>query len=189
MNDALSIAAVVLAAGGGTRFEGTEHKLLTEFRGRPLVWWALAAAAGADLDEVAVIVGAVDLGAAVPPGVRVLENPDWATGQASSLQVAITWALKRQHEAVVVGLGDQPLVPSSAWAAVAASGSPVAVATFDGQRRPPVRLDRSVWSLLPTSGDEGARVLMKERPELVSEVVCEGQPADIDSEEDLTRWS
>lgn len=185
----MSVAGVVLAAGGGTRFEGAEHKLLARFRGRPLVSWALAAAASAGLDEVAMIVGAADLGAAVPQGVRVIENPDWASGQASSLQVAVSWALERQHEAVVVGLGDQPLVPSSAWAAVAASTSPVAVATFDGQRRPPVRLDRSVWPLLPTAGDEGARVLMKERPDLVHEVVCEGQPADIDSEEDLIRWN
>jgi molybdenum cofactor cytidylyltransferase len=136
-----------------------------------------------------VIVGAADLGTAVPEGVYVIKNPDWASGQASSLQAAVSWALDRQHEALVVGLGDQPLVPSSAWAAVAASASPVAVATFDGQRRPPVRLDRSVWSLLPTAGDEGARVLMKERPDLVGEVPCEGQPADIDNEEDLTRWS
>jgi molybdenum cofactor cytidylyltransferase len=185
----MSVAAVVLAAGGGTRFEGADHKLLAEFRGRPLVSWALAAATGADLDEVAVIVGAVDLSAYVPEGIRVIENADWASGQASSLQVAVSWASERQHEAVVVGLGDQPLVPSSAWAAVAASASPIAVATFGGERRPPVRLDRSVWSLLPTTGDEGARVLMKERPDLVREVVCEGQPADIDNEEDLTRWS
>jgi len=185
----MSVAAVVLAAGGGTRFKGPEHKLLAEFRGRPLVWWAIAAAAGAHLDEVAVIVGAADLGVAVPEGVRVIENPDWASGQASSLQTAVSWALERQHEAFVVGLGDQPLVPSAAWAAVAASPSPVAVATFDGRRRPPVRLDRSVWPLLPTAGDEGARVLMKERPDLVSEVVCEGLPVDIDNEEDLTRWN
>jgi molybdenum cofactor cytidylyltransferase len=185
----VTVAAVVLAAGGGTRFEGPQHKLLAGFRGQPLVRWALEAAVGAGLDEVAVIVGAVDLGVAVPEGVRVVENPDWASGQASSLQTAVLWAFERDHEAVVVGLGDQPLVPSSAWAAVAASGGPVAVATFGGQRRPPVRLDRSVWSLLPTAGDEGARVLMRERPDLVREVGCQGQPADIDYEEDLTRWN
>jgi molybdenum cofactor cytidylyltransferase len=185
----MSVAAVVLAAGGGTRFERSEHKLLADFRGRPLVSWALAAAGDAGLEEVAVIVGAVDLGIAVPEGIWVIENPDWASGQASSLQVAVSWALERDHEAVVVGLGDQPLVAASAWSAVAASSSPIAVATFDGERRPPVRLDRSVWSSLPTTGDEGARVLMKERPDLVQEVVCEGQPADIDNEEDLIRWN
>ncbi len=185
----MSTAAIVLAAGGGSRFGGPEHKLMARFRGQPLVRWALEAANGAGLDEVAVIVGAVDLGDAVPEGVHVIQNPEWASGQASSLQVAVSWAREQSHGALVVGLGDQPLVPSSAWFAVAGSSSPVAVATFDGQRRPPVRLDRSVWSLLPTAGDEGARVLMKERPDLVHEVVCEGQPADIDNEEDLTRWS
>ena len=49
------------------------------------------------LDEVAVIVGAVDLGA-VPcrEGVRVIENPDWASGQASSLQAAVVVGRRAQ---------------------------------------------------------------------------------------------
>ena len=185
----MTTAAVVLAAGGGSRFGGPQHKLLAPFRGRPLVSWALAAASDAGLDEIAVIVGAVDLGALVPSGVTVIENADWATGQASSLQAARFWAAERDHEAMVIGLGDQPLVPAAAWTAVAATPSPIAVATFEGRRRPPVRLSRAVWSLLPTVGDEGARVLMGERPDLVCEVVCDGQPADIDNEEDLHRWS
>ena len=41
------------------------------------------------------IVGAVDLGTVVPPGVSVIENADWATGQASSLQAAVAWAVER----------------------------------------------------------------------------------------------
>jgi CTP:molybdopterin cytidylyltransferase MocA len=185
----VSTAGIVLAAGGGTRFDGPEHKLLSSFRGRALVSWSVAAAIGAGLDEVAVVVGAVDLGPAVPPGVQVVENADWASGQASSLQAAVSWAASRSHDVIVIGLGDQPLVPATAWMAVAGADSPIAVATFEGRRRPPVRLDRSVWSLLPTEGDEGARVLMQERPDLVREVVCQGQPADIDNREDLSRWS
>jgi molybdenum cofactor cytidylyltransferase len=185
----VSVAAIVLAAGGGSRFGGPQHKLLSPFRGRPVISWALSAAADSGLDEVAVVVGAVDLGGVVPPGVSVIENSAWAGGQASSLQAAVTWATERGHDAVVIGLGDQPLVTAADWAAVSASNCPIAVATFEGRRRPPVRLSSTVWSLLPTEGDEGARVLMGARPDLVCEVACEGQPADIDNEEDLTRWS
>jgi molybdenum cofactor cytidylyltransferase len=176
---------VVLAAGGASRFTGDTHKLLAPFRGRPLVQWAVDAATAAGLDEVVVITGAV----ALETDAVTVHNPEWADGMATSLQVAIRYAGAAGHEAIVVGLGDQPLVPSDAWRSVAATPSPIAVASFGGRRRPPVRLESAVWPLLPTSGDEGARVLMRERPELVAEVACDGQPADIDTTEDLARWS
>jgi CTP:molybdopterin cytidylyltransferase MocA len=182
-------AAIVLAAGAGDRFHGPAHKLLTPFRGRPLVTWAVEHALAAELAATAVVIGAVDLVGLLPKGVEVITNPDWARGQATSLQAGLAWARDAGHQAVVVGLGDQPLVAPSAWAALAAAEGPIVVATYNGRRGNPVRLDHSIWDLLPVTGDAGARVLMAERPNLVVEVACTGDPADVDTEEDLARWS
>ncbi len=183
----MTVAAVVLAAGGGSRFSGPTHKLLAELDGRPVVAHALASALAAGLDEVIVVDGAVDLSDLLPAGVRRVHNADWAAGQAGSLLAAIEVAEAGGHDAVVVGLGDQPRVPAAAWRAVAASGSPIAVATYGGRRRNPVRLGRSVWPLLARTGDEGARAVMRARPELVEEVACDGDPLDVDTAEDLDR--
>jgi molybdenum cofactor cytidylyltransferase len=186
----VTAAAVVLAAGAGIRFGGPGHKLLAEFRGRPLVVWAVEAAAAAGLDETLVIAGAVDLsGLELPDGVRLVRAERWADGQAHSLQAARAAVEAAGHDAMVLGLGDQPLIPAEAWRAVAASSSPIAVATYGGRRRNPVRLARPVWPLLPVDGDIGARAVMLSRPELVEEVACTGEPADVDTEEDLGRWS
>src|SRR5205814_8186693 len=57
----MTTAAVLLAAGGGTRFHGDGHKLLTVLRGRPVYEHALAAARAAALDELVVVLGAVEL--------------------------------------------------------------------------------------------------------------------------------
>jgi len=185
----VTVAAVVLAAGEGTRFSGQEHKLVAEFRGRPLVAWAIESAMTAGLDETIVVVGAVDLSSVVPDSVTVIDNARWHEGQATSLAAAIAHAEERGHEAVVVGLGDQPLIPAEAWRRVAEADAPIAVATYEGARRNPVRLARSVWPLLPIDGDTGARTLIRERPDLVREVACAGNAADVDTLEDLDRWS
>jgi CTP:molybdopterin cytidylyltransferase MocA len=161
----VSTAAVVLAAGDGTRYLGEHPKLLAPFRGSALVSWAVQAAVASELDEVIVVAGAVDLASLSLP-CRVVTNERWAQGQASSLQLGIVVAERAGHD-----------------------GTPIAVATFAGRRRPPVRLAAVVWPLVPSCGDEGARVLMRERPELVTEIPCSGEPADIDTLEDLARWS
>lgn len=181
----MTTLGVVLAAGAGTRFGGP--KLLADFRGRPLVAWAVDAALDAGLDEVAVVTGGQAL--ALPAGVTELPNPRWDDGQAGSLQVAVAHAEAMGHDALVVGLGDSPLVGADAWRAVAAADGPIVTASFDGERRPPVRLAREVWPLLPDEGDEGARALMRARPDLVSAVPCAGNPVDVDTQGDLERWS
>jgi nicotine blue oxidoreductase len=184
----MTTAAVVLAAGEGSRFAGASHKLLATFRGRPLWSWAIDAAVAAGLDATYVITGAVDLPIDAPA--VIVRNDAWATGQATSLAAGVAAAVAAGHDVVVIGLADQPLIGPDAWRAVAAStATPIAVASFGGERRPPVRLAAEVWPLLPMSGDDGARVLMRERPDLVTAVPCTGEAVDIDTLEDLERWS
>ena len=95
----------------------------------------------------------------------------------------------RVHDAIVVGLGDMPSVPASAWRAVADAEGELVTAVFDGRRSPPVKLANAIWPLLPLSGDAGARGLIQQRPDLVMEVSCDGDAIDIDTQEELSRWS
>ncbi len=182
-------AAVILAAGGGRRFLGEGHKLLALVDGAPIVTTAVNAARAAGFDEVIVIQGAVDLTSFLPDDVTIIQNERWNDGQSTSLRAAVGYADSRRHSAIVVGLGDQPGVPADAWRAMAESQYDLAIAEFHGDRRPPVRLAASMWASLPVSGDEGARSLIRAHPELVHSVACEGDPSDIDTVEDLRRWS
>ena len=184
----------MLAAGAGSRFVasgGDGPKPLVEVSGVPVVDRVLDAALGAGLDEVVLVDGSTDLSDRATPQVVVLHNEAWADGIATSLQVAVAHARAAGHDAIIIGLADQPGITAAAWrdVATAAAEPPIAVATYAGRRGNPVRLGAAVWDLLPTTGDEGARRLMRERPDLVREVPCTGEPWDIDTVEDLERWS
>jgi len=184
-----SIAAVILAAGAGSRFEGDTHKLVTEVAGAPIITHAIASARAAAVDEVIVVQGAVDLAQFVPDDVTLIDNEQWAEGQSTSLQAAVAYAQSRGHDVLVVGLGDSPGVTAEIWDRVAHVDADLASARYDGDLRPPVRLAASIWASLPVSGDEGARAVMRQRPDLVRPVPVDGDPRDIDTLQDLRRWS
>lgn len=183
------VAAVLLAAGGGSRFAGDSHKLRAPFRGQPLLCHAIAPIVEAGLD-LFVVTGAVDVADLVPASATIVPNTDWEQGQATSVRAGIAAAAAAGHDAVVVGLGDQPFLTAEAWRSVASSDAPMAVATYDGRPGHPVRLAATVWGLLPEVGDEVGRVVRRSRPDLVREIPCpRGDASDIDTLEDLHRWS
>lgn len=183
--------AVLLAAGAGSRFVGPTHKLLAPLGGRTVIATSLATLLEAGFASIVVVTGAVDIPRPVldDPSIVVRHNPDWSAGQATSIAVGLRAVDELGSRVAVIGLGDQPFVTATAWREVARTESPIAVATYDGTRGNPVRLEAAVWPLLPTTGDVGARELMRLRPELVREVACDGSAADIDTQEDLAPWT
>ncbi len=188
------VSAILLAAGGGSRFGG--GKLLAQFGGRPLVLAALDALATAPVDETVVVLGAnaEEMRRICEPyDVRTVENPEWEQGQSTSVLAGLR-ALSPEALAAVVLLGDQPFVGAEAVGRLVAAfegGARIAVATYGGRRRNPVLFSREVWPLLEEelAGDEGARSLLRRYPGLVVEVPCEGvgDPADVDTRADLRR--
>ena len=188
------VLAVVLAAGGSTRMG--RPKQLAELDGRPLLAHVLAAVDTAPVDRVVVALGGaadavlerVDLGRAEP---LVVEG--WAAGMGHVLASTLAKA-GDGWEAVVVLLGDQPLVPGGAVARVVeawrAGAGPVVTATYGGRPGHPKLFDRRLLpDLLRLTGDTGARDLLATHPDRVHrvEVGDLGSDADVDVEADLVR--
>jgi molybdenum cofactor cytidylyltransferase len=183
--------AIVLAAGEGSRFAGPRHKLDAEIDGRSLLRRALDAATAGGIGPVLAVVpadGDRSFRTDLPAGVAAVVNAEWRRGSASSLQAGLARAAELGVQRAVIALADQPFISPGAWRAVAAADAPLAVATYDGQRGHPVQLRAELWPLLPTAGDEGAKALMRLRPDLVVEIPCAGSAVDIDTVEDLRRW-
>ena len=188
------VSAILLAAGAGSRFGG--EKLLATYGGRPLIEASLSTLADAPVEETVVVVGdgARRIREACEPyGFEVVENSDWAEGISTSVKAGLR-ALGPRARAAIVLLADQPLVGAGAVERLLAAfeeGARVAAATYGGELRNPVLFTREVWPLLMTelSGDEGARSFLRRHPELVRRVACDGvgDPADVDTAEDLRR--
>ena len=182
---------VLLAAGEGKRFSGPVHKLLAPIRGVPVVTHAVRAMVSAGGGTV--ITGAetsAEFQQAVE-GCPTVHNPDWATGQRSSVLAAIDMARRAGAGQVVIGLADQPFVGPDAWRAVADADAPIAVATYGGRRGNPVKLRSDTWDEFASAAsdpDSGARTLFSLHPEWVTEVACQGSPDDIDTHEDFAKW-
>ena len=186
------IAAVVLAAGLGTRYGGPTPKPLLQLGGRPLLAYALDAAQQSGLAPIVVVASDESVTAAMPSGVLVVRNEAPERGIASSLQCGLRGLVGAPDiDGAVVGLADQPLVGAGAYRRVGAAyaeGARLAFATYGGERGNPVLLAREHWDeALTLTGDEGARVLFRRHPAVAVPCDGTGSPADIDTSEDLTR--
>ncbi len=190
------VTGVVLAAGAASRM-GTPKQLLP-LAGKPLLAHVLDAALASRLDDVIVVLGeaAAEIREAVDfssPRVRVVENPRYLEGQATSLQAALD-AAPAASDALAVLVGDQPGVTPALIDALLAFAEtrvePIIRPAFAGAagRVPghPVILRREAWPAIRTlEGDEAARRIIRDNPGWVAELQLDTPPPpDIDTPAD-----
>jgi nicotine blue oxidoreductase len=184
-----TVAGLLLAAGEGSRLG--QPKALVTFRGERLADRGVRLLRDGGTEPVLVITGAAGV---EMPGVITVHNPAWRSGMGTSLAKGLT-AVPRDCAAAVIALVDQPLVGAQAVRRLVAAyrddGARVVVAAYRGQPRNPVLLGREHWPEVIglAAGDTGARPFLRAHPELVTLVECgdTGDPADIDTPEDLAR--
>jgi molybdenum cofactor cytidylyltransferase len=160
------IALCLLAAGGARRF-GVPKALLPAGPGETLLSRALRQAL--PLGPTTVVVGyeAELHRQALQPfrEVTVLENQAWASGQSSSLRLALRWAQAQGAAGLLVALPDQPALQRDHLEALIQAFRPElagVVATFQGTPRSPALLGARLFPQLQLlQGDQGARSLLR----------------------------
>lgn len=188
------IGVVVLAAGQSTRFSSGPSKLLATIDGIPLVRLAVTTAVEADVGDVAVVTGhrAREVAAALEGlRMRVVHEPAFADGMAVSLRRGVRTLFS--HDAIMVGLGDQPGLRAESYRRVAAAwrstGASIVVPRYVGSKAPahPPLFAAAVFDeLLALEGDVGARAVIGLDPTRVVEVALDwAPPPDVDTLEDL----
>jgi molybdenum cofactor cytidylyltransferase len=168
------VAAIILAAGRGTRF-GDEPKLLARVDGKALIRHVAEAAAISTADPVIVVTGhrAEEVQSQLQGlPVRIVHNHLFADGLSMSLKAGFS-ALAPAARAAVILLGDMPFVRAELIDALITGwqdrGEPAALApVLNGQRGNPVVLSRALQiAIKGLSGDVGAGSVLRGRSDVL----------------------
>ncbi|MGD0967674.1 MAG: bifunctional UDP-N-acetylglucosamine diphosphorylase/glucosamine-1-phosphate N-acetyltransferase GlmU [Candidatus Aquilonibacter sp.] len=110
----MSVRAIVLAAGKGTRMKSRVTKVLHEVCGRPMLWYTLRELRAAGIDDIVVVTND-ELQARIAefdvPG--IVQREQLGTGHA--VKIALDATPQRNGSQVVIAYGDMPLVPSAVF--------------------------------------------------------------------------
>lgn len=184
------VAGLLLAAGGARRFGS--QKLVAMLGDTPIVRRS-ALLLSPHVDELVVVVGneAERVRRALDGlTVRVVENPGWSEGQASSLRTAFA-ALSRTVEGAIVVLGDQPGIDPSVFTALKerwrSAATAIVAPRYRGTISPPILFARTIFAeIAALRGDVGARAVVERDPARVSFIDLDAPPpVDVDTVADL----
>jgi molybdenum cofactor cytidylyltransferase len=160
------LAAIVLAAGKGSRFGG--RKLTSRWEDGLLIDGAIRAALAAPVEDVVVVTGAdpkvIEAAQAhLDPRLRITYAEHHARGMSASLKAGLE-ALHPGMDGVYIFLGDMPAIPQEVLAPLAEAvdnGAPAAAPVFHGRRGHPVLIASALFDMLmDLQGDNGAGGLL-----------------------------
>lgn len=184
---------IVLAAGRGSRFKASEHKLLQPFGASTVLGSTLGHAIESGLQVRVVTTAALSAEARRHVAQRdIIELPEATGGGGEVLgmgySIASGVAASADAGGWLVLPGDMPTVLPSSLLAVAATlpNHAVAYAQYRGRRGHPVGFAAELYSeLVQLSGDEGARRVVARYPSHGVEVDDAGVLVDVDTNDDL----
>lgn len=186
-------AVIVLAAGQGSRFEGTQHKLLQSLGGSTVLGTTLRQVIASHLKIVVVTTAALaDEARRLVAARDVVVLPEVGTPGAETLGMghSISAGVSARPDAAgwLVLPADMPLVRPTTLVAVARqlAGHAVVYAQHKGRRGHPVGFSAELYSeLVALTGDEGARRLVSRYPAVGIDVDDPGVLIDVDTQADL----
>lgn len=185
------VAAIILAAGGSTRFG--RCKQLLNWEGESMLSHVVDVALQTELNPVIVVLGcdAPQTSAALGNRpVRILMNWRWEEGLSTSVQTGLA-GVPPQTEAALFIQGDQPLITPHLLQTIvdrfAQTEASIVQTAHDGRRGTPVLFARRFFSeLFTVTGDEGGRSLILRHAEEVAtvDVAAPRVLRDVDTPED-----
>ena len=190
------VAAVILAAGGSSRFG--KPKQLIELRGKTLLGRILDSATEANCSPIVVVIGNALLEVRKQletTNVTIVENENWQRGIGTSIRTGVQYVINHMPatDAIVLLVCDQPFVDAALIkqliALRAQTQKAIIASNYADTLGVPGLFDRSCFQeLLELDDASGAKIIILSNPERVAELLFPEGKIDIDTIEDWKKF-
>ena len=212
----MRVGAIILAAGGSSRMG--KPKQLLPYRGRPLIRHAVEQTLESACDCVFVVLGAnasriaEALEKPLPQGrgselsievrteprasasdiVILCMNDRWQEGMGTSVRTGVEAAISHQLDAVIIALGDQPLISPMVLNTLISihkeTGKPVVASRYAGVAGVPALFAKELFpELLQLPPSSGCKGLIEDHASQCVLIDCPEGELDIDTPDDYAR--
>ena len=168
----VTIGGMILAGGKSQRM-GAQNKLLAKIDGLPIIRQTAQVLLDGGLNDLVIVTGhehtqVADVLTDIP--VTFIHNDDYQSGQASSVACGVRHYQAGSHSAVLIALGDMPLIKPDLIKALlrdhlGLTDAPdrITLPVYDGRRGNPVIWGRMFFDgLMSLTGDSGGHTIFAE---------------------------